>query len=220
MRARDNPFASDRVERLHYRLPEGLSWDRLLERLAALRWRAALVGPHGRGKTTLLEELAPRLTARGFRVWTITLRQDERGVDWKRLRGLGADDVFFLDGADLLGRFAWLRVRFSCRRAGGLIVTSHRPGLLPTLLECSTTPELLTELVRELTGEELETAELFTRHGGNVRIAFWELYDRPGSDKPAKFSDKWVNKSDHFTNKSDNSRELSDRFAKLSDRFT
>src|SRR5215210_193427 len=144
VRARDNPFASDRVERLRYRLPEGLSWDQLLERLAALRWRAALVGPHGRGKTTLLEELAPRLTARGFRVRTVTLRQEERGVDWKRLRDLGADDILFLDGAELLGRFAWLRVRFFCRRAAGLIVTSHRPGLLPTLLECSTTPELLT----------------------------------------------------------------------------
>jgi hypothetical protein len=181
LRARDNPFASDRVESLRYRLPEGLTWDRLLERLAALRFRAALVGPHGRGKTTLLEELAPRLTARGFRVRTVTLRQDESGIDWRRLQGLGADDVLFLDGAELLGRFAWLRVRLRCRRAGGLIVTSHRPGLLPTLLECGTTPELLAELVRELTGEELEVAELFARHEGNVRMALWEMYDRASS---------------------------------------
>jgi hypothetical protein len=178
VRARDNPFASDRVERLRYRLPEGLTWDHLLERLAALRFRAALVGPHGRGKTTLLEELAPRLAAKGFRVRTVTLRQEERGVDWKRLRGLREDDILFLDGAELLGRLAWLRVRFHCRRSGGLIVTSHRPGLLPTLLECGTTPELLAELVRELTGEEPETAELFARHGGNLRLVFWNLYDR------------------------------------------
>ena len=177
MRPRDNPFASDRVERLRYRLPEGLTWDRLLERLADLRHRAALVGPHGRGKTTLLEELAPRLTARGFRVRTVTLRQEERRMDWTRLRGLGADDVLLLDGAELLGRFAWLRVRFACRRAGGLIVTSHRAGLLPTLLECETTPELLAELVRELTGAEMKTRGLFDRHGGNLRMAFREMYD-------------------------------------------
>lgn len=178
MRPRDNPFASHRVEGLRYRLPEGTTWDGLLERLAALGFRAALVGPHGHGKTTLLEDLAPRLTARGVRVRTVTLRQDERGVDWKRLRGLGPDDVLFLDGAELLGRLAWLRVRFLCRRAGGLIVTSHRPGLLPTLLECRTTPELLAGLVRELTGEEPDTAELFARHGGNLRLVFWKLYDR------------------------------------------
>jgi hypothetical protein len=178
VRARDNPFASGRVESLRYRLPEGVTWDGLLHRLAALRFRAALVGPHGHGKTTLLEELAPRLTARGFRVRTVTLRQDERRVNWARFRSLGPDDILFLDGAELLGRLAWLRVRFHCRRAGGLIVTSHRPGLLPTLLECKTTPELLAGLVRELTGEELETGELFARHGGNLRLAFWEMYDR------------------------------------------
>lgn len=181
LRARDNPFASDRVERLRYRLPEGWTWDRLLERLADLRFRAAIVGPHGRGKTTLLEELARRLSVRGFRVRTVTLRQEERKVDWSRLRGLEADDVLLLDGAELLGRFAWLRVRFRCRRAGGLIVTSHRTGLLPTLLECSTTPELLAALVRELTGEDVEVAELLARHDGNVRMAFWEMYDRAGA---------------------------------------
>lgn len=185
MRARDNPFASDRVERLRYRLPDALTWDGLLERLASLRFRAALVGPHGRGKTTLLEELARRLSARGFRVRTVTLRQDERRVDWNRLRGLGAQDVLLVDGAELLGRIAWLRVRLSCRRAGGLIVTSHRPGLLPTLLECETTPGLLAELARELTGEELEVGELFARHGGNVRMAFREMYDRPPAARPA-----------------------------------
>lgn len=185
MRARDNPFASDRVERLRYRLPDALTWDGLLERLASLRFRAALVGPHGRGKTTLLEELARRLSARGFRVRTVTLRQDERRVDWNRLRGLGAQDVLLVDGAELLGRIAWLRVRLSCRRAGGLIVTSHRPGLLPTLLECETTPGLLAELARELTGEELEVGELFARHGGNVRTAFREMYDRPPAARPA-----------------------------------
>ena len=178
MRARDNPFASDRVESLRYRLPDGLTWDDLLQRLADLHFRAALVGPHGRGKTTLLEDLAPRLTNRGFRVRTVTLRQDERKVDWQRFRGLGPDDILFLDGAELLGRLAWLRVRFHCRQAGGLIVTSHHPGLLPTLLQCETTPELLAGLVRELTGQELETGDLFTRHSGNLRQAFWEMYDR------------------------------------------
>lgn len=176
MRARDNPFASDRVLGIRYRLPEGLSWDDLLDRLAALRWRAALVGPHGHGKTTLLEELASRLTS--FRVVRITLRTDSRRLDWRQLQGLGPNDLVLLDGGDLLGSPSWLRVRWLCRRAGGLVITSHRPGLLPTLLECRTSPELLAGIVRELAGEAPDVEGLYLRHAGNLRMALREMYDR------------------------------------------
>ncbi len=67
MLARDNPFAVQRVLTIRYRFLDG-SWGDLLERLAALGFRAALVGPHGHGKTTLLEDLGARLDGRGFRV--------------------------------------------------------------------------------------------------------------------------------------------------------
>ena len=181
MRARDNPFASDRVLEVRYRLPDGWTWEGLLDRLAGLGWRAAIVGPHGRGKTTLLEDLAPRLEARGFRVRTLTLWDEHPRLnheDRERLRDLGLRDFVLLDGAEQLGRLPWLFLKLRCRRAGGLLITSHRPGLLPTLLECRTSPELLAGIVRELTGEELSGAEdLFTRHGGNLRSALRELYD-------------------------------------------
>ena len=78
---------------------------------------------------------------------------------------------------------------FSCRAAAGLIVTSHQPGLLPTLHEHSTTPELLAEIVTELGGEAdpEEIAELFARHGGDLRLALRELYDRSaGLDQPVR----------------------------------
>jgi hypothetical protein len=39
-RARDNPFAVQRVLEIRYRLPADLTWEDLLDRLAALRWRA------------------------------------------------------------------------------------------------------------------------------------------------------------------------------------
>jgi hypothetical protein len=69
-------------------------------------------------------------------------------------------------------------VRLRTRRAGGLVITSHRPGLLPTLFECTTSPELLAEIVGELSGADLEAGELYERHRGNVRDALRELYDR------------------------------------------
>ena len=69
-------------------------------------------------------------------------------------------------------------MRFRTRRAGGLVITSHRPGLLPTLFECETSPELLAGIVGELAGSEVEAGELWARHRGNVRDALRELYDQ------------------------------------------
>lgn len=180
MLARENPFAVQRVLAIRYRLA-GTSWDELLARLAALRFRAALVGPHGHGKTTLLEDLGARLAGRGFRVRSVILHEGDRRLAPPQRREIFSDlnptDILLLDGAEQLGRLAWLEVRTRVRSAGGLVITSHRPGLLPTLYECRTTPELLKGIVGELLGKEVAVEELFARHEGNVRGALRELYD-------------------------------------------
>jgi hypothetical protein len=182
MRARDNPFAVHRVLKLRYRLSEP-GWDELLVRLERLHYRAAIVGPEGSGKTTLLEELAQRLAARGLRVRLATLRHRQRrlgaALATSLCCGLGARQLVLVDGAQELARLAWLGLRRRTRRAAGLVVTSHRPGLLPTLVECSTDPALLAALVTEL-GERPQDPgpeELHRRHRGNLRLALRELYD-------------------------------------------
>jgi hypothetical protein len=181
MRACDNPFRTGRVLSIRYRLLEG-TWDGLLSRLAAYDHRAAIVGPEGSGKTTLLEDLAPRLQARGFA--PRELRLDDRTPRFepaflKRLSDeVGPRDALLLDGAEQMGWWAWRRFVRGTRRAGALVVTSHRPGLLPTLLRCRTTPALLGEIAAELAGGPVDgVAGLFARHGGNVRLALRELYD-------------------------------------------
>ena len=181
MRARDNPFAVQRVLAVRSRLAR-VTWEELLDRLAAFGFRAALVGPHGHGKTTLLEDLAPRLEDRGFRLRSATLRTGDRRLTAAQEETLFADlagrDLLLVDGAEQLGRLSWLRLRRKSRAAGGLVITSHRAGLLPTLHECRTTPELLAGIVRELLGSEAEgMEELWQRHRGNVRDALRELYD-------------------------------------------
>jgi hypothetical protein len=183
LRARDNPFAVQRVLAIRYRL-SGVTWEELLERLAALDFRAAVVGPHGHGKTTLLEDLGARLDGRGFRVRTATLHQGERRLGPVRnaalFRAPDPRDLLLVDGAEQLDPLSWWTLRLRSRAAAGLIVTSHRPGLLPTLYKCRTTPELLAGIVADLTGtaEAEECAELFARHGGDLRQALRELYDR------------------------------------------
>ena len=190
MRACDNPFRVQRLSRLAYRL-DGATWDALLARFAALDRRAALVGPEGRGKSTLLFELGARLERQGFRLRLATLRRGERRLassDWERLFGGASErDLILVDGAQELAPREWRRVREASRRAGGLLITSHRAGMLPTLHECRTTPELLGELMAELldgaTAPDVALASLaaarsrFDRHGGNLRDALLAAYD-------------------------------------------
>jgi hypothetical protein len=181
MRAGDNPFAVQKVLKIRYRLSEP-AWERLLERLAALGYRAAIVGPHGRGKTTLLEDLAPRLEALGFRIRSVTLHTGDRWPSREQrqllFRHLSPRDILCVDGAEQLGRISWLALLARSQVAGGLLITSHRPGLLPTLLECETSPELLDGIVRELLGRDVNgSEELFARHDGNLREVLWEMYD-------------------------------------------
>ena len=185
MKARENPFSTDRVLRLRYRLA-GETWDALLARLARLGYRAALVGPKGAGKTTLLEELESKLSALGFVPKPLRLDTEHRCFPARFERGFFAaverSDIVLLDGAEQMGLWRWWRFQRLSRQAGGLIVTSHRPGLLPTLLETRATPELLADLMAELLGRDQAATQaqarlLFARHGGNLRNALRELYD-------------------------------------------
>jgi hypothetical protein len=185
VRARDNPFRVERVLRFRYRFAQG-GWDALLARLAALSRRGAIVGEEGSGKTTLLEDLALRLESQGYRIRWVTVSPPRRrlSTDQRRILmdGVGPEDLLFLDGADSLSRPAWLGVRRASRRAGGLLVAVHREGLLPTLHRTSTSPRLLSDMVRALSGCGSESfgasaEELYLRHGGNLRTALRELYD-------------------------------------------
>jgi hypothetical protein len=180
--AKDNPFSTDRVLRVRYR-PQGWTWDALLARLDSLNHRGAIVGPEGRGKTTLLEDLGGRLAAAGWGVRQVGLSRERRTLSRASLRGcfgsVSHRDVILLDGAEQMPRLAWWDFLRRSKRAGGLVITSHRPGLLPTLVECETSVGLLRDIVDELVpgrGDGLES--LYTRHGGNLRDALRTLYDR------------------------------------------
>lgn len=184
-RARENPFATTHVLKVRYRLRDE-SWAGLLDRLERMRFRAAIVGPEGRGKTTLLEDLQPMLEARGYKIIWLRLTRDEPLPSRSELNQLaataGPDHILLIDGAEQLGWWTWRWLRRRTRHAGGLLVTSHRPGLLPTLISCSTDEDLLADIVATLLhtpADQLrsEASALFRKHRGNLREALREMYD-------------------------------------------
>jgi len=185
MRARDNPFAVERLQTIRYR-PLNTTFDRILARLHELNYRAAIIGPEGSGKTTLLEDLQQMLERKDLHTRLIFVNDTSR-LDSPACRRLLAeltrDQIILLDGADLIHRSDWsLLKRHTITHAYGLVITSHRRGLLPTLIECSTTPALLRAIVndllprgRPLPAESLD--RLFARHQGDLRACLRELYD-------------------------------------------
>lgn len=187
MRARDNPFSTERVLQLRYQFPPECSdgWSVLLRRLEGLRYRGALVGPHGSGKTTLLEDVGLRLRETGFRTHAVFLNVQEREypVEFARsCESFGDRDIVLFDGCEQLGWLDWWRFRWQARRAGGLIITTHCAGRLPTAWRCSTDSVLLQELVERLTTDPCMTnshsvRRLYELHSGNLRNALRELYD-------------------------------------------
>ena len=181
-RPADNPFASHRIEGLSFRHGGSTLLD-LGQRLEELGGRVAIVGPKGSGKTTMLEELASALSGEPVQAripgscpnpWRTVRTQLPQPVTHRH--------TVLVDGSEQLGAVGWRRLLHATRRARYLIVTLHRPGRLPTLVECRTDAGLLRDLVSELVPADaahLESGinDLFQRHGGNLRLCLRELYD-------------------------------------------
>ena len=182
IRPADNPFASHRIDALDFR-PPGPKPEDLAERLDALGGWADVVGPKGSGKTMLLEELSWRLDGD---IVLVNLpgpcRDPWRAIQRRLPDKVGSEHTVLVDAAGRLGAPGRLKLRRRASHARRLVTTRHRPGRLPILIECQTSPELLLDLVKDLAPDhaeqmESELWELFERHHGNLRMCFRELYD-------------------------------------------
>lgn len=185
MKARENPFRTERLLKMRYRF-HGTTWDELLRRFESMDYRAALIGSHGAGKTTLLEDFVPQLRERGFDTELIRLDGHEPrfrpGFVEALLGRLTPNHIVLLDGAEQLNWAAWKYFEWQTRHAGGLLITTHQAGRLPTLYHCATSDQLLARIAADLlhttehsTGPLAES--LFHKHRGNLRDALREWYD-------------------------------------------
>jgi hypothetical protein len=175
VRPADNPFRTERIDRLAYRL-SGATIDDLAARFASLGGRAAIAGAHGSGKTRLLAALADHLEAGGRPALRIRCGRDPL----PSAQALG-ERLLIADELDQLSRLRRRLLLARAARAGGLLAAVHRlPRDLPLLHHCTVEASLVAELVRDLTGAPPppDLAPLLRDHAGNVRALFRHLYDR------------------------------------------
>ncbi|MCA8990668.1 MAG: AAA family ATPase [Planctomycetaceae bacterium] len=185
---RHNPFRVDRLHQLAFRGRYGSASD-LLHRFEQLNRRAAIIGPHGSGKTTLVEELCELLQTRGDSVCRLRLTSEFRSSasgnvsDW--LRDSNTSSILVLDGAEQLHWLTRVKLIWRSRSHAGLLTTSHTPCWLPTLIETQTSTDLLRELIGELAPSfDLPPTlpkQLLDRYQGDIRACLRHLYDLAAS---------------------------------------
>jgi hypothetical protein len=153
------------------------SIEQLIARLHGFGLSAQIVGPHGTGKTTLLEHLLPKLSMPIWQIGTAgthsslaqTIAANLSGSNshqvilWLTLRRnspvmrlvvdlLQLNDfrgILVIDGAEQLGWWQWLRVRrWVKKRHCGLLVTTHRNLGLSTLYQTSVSCSLAEALLK------------------------------------------------------------------------
>lgn len=181
----ENPFSVQRIDAIDYRLSD-TTWAEVYSRLRDLDYRAAVVGPHGTGKTTFLDSLGNLLETHGLETRHVFINSDCRGPQRPIRRELGVcrrpDTILVIDGAEQLGRWAWWRTKRSSREFAGLVISTHTQGRLPTLLHTSTTIALLRSLVEDLAPDQAAELDpllpgLFDRFDGNIRLCLLQLFD-------------------------------------------
>lgn len=199
-----NPFATcwTRPGAMLFQFPAGKGAGELLQQLAAINWRGAIVGPHGSGKSTLLETLKPLLRDAGRTVSSINLRDSQRSLPrgWLRKSLASSLPLMIVDGYEQLALASRTWLHWRCRRASaGLIVTSHTPICLPTLIELKPSRALVDQLIADLSTcapshvTEADVAASFACHGSNVRELLFALYSlhesRSRSERTAAAAD-------------------------------
>ena len=203
-----NPFSTRFVRpgAIAYLFPAGTSADELLDRFVRSGRRGAIVGPHGSGKSTLLSALREALERRGRPVVVFTLRAGQRslpldrsgldctGLDCTGLDCAGLDQTsvdswdsttdVLIDGYEQLGLWQRVRLHVACWRKGcGLLVTSHGPVQLPTLIVTEVTLALAMRIVAQIGGSRCPAlppealAQLLARRRGNLREVLFDVYD-------------------------------------------
>jgi hypothetical protein len=186
--AERNPFATRSVRPgvLEYRFANSETGNDLVDSLRRHGWCGEIVGPHGSGKSTLIETLIPLLrdAGRDVRQFTLQAGESRLPISGTDLKSWGDKTQVIVDGYEQLGGWTRTLIHRICKGQGcGLLVTSHTSNGWPLLLRTAPSLEMTQAIVRDIQpcnplriyDRDVELS--FRRHAGNIREVFFELHD-------------------------------------------
>lgn len=168
----------------------------LAERFGQLR-QAAITGPHGNGKSTLLRTLLPYLRPQfpHIHMWRLNRGQRPPAALLAHVARCGPERLLIIDGFEQLPRMLrFIIPRWMRFRGGSLLVTSHAPvSGLETLWQAALTHALARRLTLGLLAdyEDCRPALMacFERHWQsgqrNLRDLWFAMYDDFERQRPA-----------------------------------
>lgn len=184
MNARDNPFSTRRVQAKLAFDPAlvGTDWGDLLDQWFGLGKRACVVGPHGAGKSTMLDAMAGRLEVPVVRFFFNRDKRELSPSD-EALMIAGEGAVWIADGDTHLSFRERRRFYAASRQAAGFLSARHRTRGLPVLLRLKPDLALASELLHRLYPEghhELSQtlSRRFDKRRGNLRHLWLDCYDQ------------------------------------------
>ena len=180
-----NPFSFRHVTSLTYFFPPETTPALLAERFEHCGQAAQIIGPHGTGKSTLLETLVQRLKPP---VYKTVLRDHQRRLSADFFEYCSKNCVVVIDGYEQLSALSRWRLWLKRRRLGfKLLITAHRPVFgWPILYETAPDRETYNRILQTLLENETKNETridsqmfdlLYTKHHGNMRRILLDLYD-------------------------------------------
>lgn len=195
MNARENPFATDRIEQLLVFNPEwcGTTWSEIDTQWQKLGRRASLTGRHGAGKTTFIDAWQKRLHQNGHQTVRLFLNRECHTLQsnhWNSLKNCSGK-IILLDGEEQLGWLARRKFYQYSKHAKGLLVSRHSQGKLPPLLDFHPDIQTVEHCIQKIAPDHFgqlspHLADWWQQHDGNIRHILLRCYDTLRAETPSQ----------------------------------
>jgi ABC-type branched-subunit amino acid transport system ATPase component len=158
----------------------------IVDRLRQYNWRGQIIGPHGSGKSTLIESLIASLNDAGRSLARFALHADQRRlpVGWRGQLGKNGCTQVIIDGFEQLHFLQRWLVRAACRLSrNGLLVTAHKSVGLPTIHQTFSSFAIVERVLENLWSDYRQhfdcgaIRQSYQRHQGNTREVLFDMYD-------------------------------------------